>query len=110
MGDDGLPRSGTCRTAERAHRDQHVRGKTVLDRTLAALCSHLCFCVGHAKLREAWRGRYGARVDYIWANASAARWWRVVGSAHVQLQGGWSLTDHALVICELEQRQQAGTA
>lgn len=77
--------------------------------------------------------RYNARVDYIWANTSAARLWRVVSSTHVELlddkeeqqrattstsfeqqqqhhqqqqrqwqQRRWPLTDHALVMCELE--------
>ena len=50
---------------------------------------------------------YGARVDYIWANAAAMRCWRVGRYGHVELgcgKGGQPLTDHALVVCELEPR------
>ena len=46
-------------------------------------------------------------MDYIWANAAAMRCWRVGRYAHVELgcgKGGQPLTDHALVVCELEPR------
>jgi endonuclease/exonuclease/phosphatase family metal-dependent hydrolase len=50
---------------------------------------------------------YGARVDYIWANHAAMQLWQVIRYVHVELpceEGAQALTDHALVICELELR------
>jgi hypothetical protein len=50
---------------------------------------------------------YGARVDYIWANQAAMRRWQVIRYAHVEMpceEGARALTDHTLVVCELELR------
>jgi endonuclease/exonuclease/phosphatase family metal-dependent hydrolase len=50
---------------------------------------------------------YGARVDYIWANHAAMQLWQVIRYVHVDMpcgEGAQALTDHSLVVCELELR------
>lgn len=49
---------------------------------------------------------YGARVDYVWASAAALEQWRVAEHAHVdaaRMHEPDGATDHALVVCVLEQ-------
>lgn len=48
--------------------------------------------------------RYGARVDYMWANYSALSWWTVKKCLHNSLP--LTITDHSLIVYEIESNER----
>eukprot|EP01062_Namystynia_karyoxenos_P017183 TRINITY_DN16308_c0_g1_i2.p1 TRINITY_DN16308_c0_g1~~TRINITY_DN16308_c0_g1_i2.p1 ORF type:complete len:357 (+),score=63.38 TRINITY_DN16308_c0_g1_i2:78-1073(+) len=51
--------------------------------------------------------RHRVRVDYIYASPGALRDWRVARLAHAPFYEAGGVTDHALVVCDLEPRSGA---